>query len=143
MSFSKDLKKFSNKYEKKADLVVRKVVFDVGGRVVRRTPVGDPVYWKSPPPPGYVGGRARANWQHGMVLKTNELDKTDKNGSTTISSILRSIPADASGKVHFISNNVPYIIRLENGWSKQAPAGMAAVTVAEFDNIVSNSVRVT
>jgi hypothetical protein len=142
MSFTVDLRKFAKKYEKKADIVVKKVVFDIGSRVVRRTPVGDPVYWKSKPPPGYVGGRARANWQHGMTLKKNELNKIDKTGAVTIGGIWSSIPDNAAGKIHFLSNNVPYIHRLEGGtWSRQAPNGMVAVTITEFDNIVNTTAK--
>jgi hypothetical protein len=142
MSFTVDLKNFAKKYEKNADIVVKKVVFDIGARVVKRTPVGDPLYWKSPPPLGYVGGRARANWQHGLTLKKSELDKIDKTGAMTIGAILGSIPSDAAGKIHYLSNNVPYIHRLESGTlSQQAPNGMVAVTIAEFDNIVNTEAK--
>jgi hypothetical protein len=36
-----------------------------------------------------------------------------------------------------LANNVPYIVKLEYGHSKQAPAGMVRPTLAEFSNIVS------
>jgi len=32
----------------------------------------------------------------------------------------------------FIVNGLPYINRLENGWSQQAPNGMVAITLAEL-----------
>lgn len=35
------------------------------------------------------------------------------------------------GTEQVISNDVPYIVRLEFGWSKQAPEGMARITAAE------------
>lgn len=142
MSFTIDLRKFEGKTEKVMHLVAKKVTFDVGSRVVKRTPVGDPTYWQSPPPVGYVGGRARANWQHALNLNTTTFDKIDKSGAVTIGQILASIPDKAGGKVHYIFNNVPYILRLESGThSLQAPQGMAAVTVAEFDNIVSSTAK--
>jgi len=35
-----------------------------------------------------------------------------------------------------MENHVPYIQRLEDGYSTQAPAGMVKITVAEFEGIV-------
>jgi hypothetical protein len=54
------------------------------------------------------------------------------------------LPKDAAGKVHYITNNLPYAWRLEHGHSKQAPAGMVGLTVVEFAGIVdkaANDVR--
>jgi hypothetical protein len=34
----------------------------------------------------------------------------------------------------YIQNNLPYAMRLENGWSKQAPAGMIAITLNELQH---------
>jgi hypothetical protein len=39
--------------------------------------------------------------------------------------------------VFYITNNVPYIDRLERGSSKQQPSGMVRVTVLEFRPIVA------
>jgi hypothetical protein len=42
--------------------------------------------------------------------------------------------------VHFLTNNLPYALRLEYGWSKnQAPAGMVGLAVAEFQSIVRDA----
>lgn len=38
--------------------------------------------------------------------------------------------------VLWISNNLPYAVRLEYGWSKQAPSGMVRVTLLELGAIV-------
>lgn len=35
----------------------------------------------------------------------------------------------------YLQNNLPYALRLENGWSKQAPSGVLAMTVAELEMI--------
>ena len=40
----------------------------------------------------------------------------------------------------YITNNLPYIMRLEFGYSKQAPAGMARITVDRFQTIVNRVV---
>ncbi|MEB3419905.1 hypothetical protein ACFSDD_11035 [Salipiger marinus] len=35
----------------------------------------------------------------------------------------------------YLQNNLPYALRLENGWSAQAPSGVLAMTVAELEQI--------
>ncbi len=65
VSFTLQLKAFAEKAKGNADLVVRKVVLDIGTRVVLRSPVGDPDLWEGKAPKGYVGGRFRGNWQYG------------------------------------------------------------------------------
>ena len=44
-----------------------------------------------------------------------------------------------AGHVFYLVNNLPYIRRLEQGWSQQAPAGMVAVTVSEFQQTVARA----
>lgn len=137
MSLSSDIASFIKKCGGNADTVVRKTVLDIGRRLVERTPVGDADYWKSPPPKGYVGGHARANWSHSEGVRVvQEIDGVDASGSKSNDRIASSVSVNAAGKVHFIQNSVPYIERLEDGWSRQAPNGMVAVTAAEFSNIV-------
>ncbi len=137
MSFSVDIGKFIQKCTNNMDSVTRKTVLDIGTRLVERTPVGDGDYWKKPPPPGYVGGHARANWQHSVGAPVvSEVIGTDKAGTDTINHIMASIPAKAGGLVHFITNSVPYIEPLEDGHSRQAPNGMVGLTVTEFQGIV-------
>lgn len=111
----------------------------IGGQalrgLVRKTPVGNPSLWNPPrEPPDYIGGTARANWQVSFNHSPGDFDlsKTDKSGDATISSgiaKLNRVPAFVT--IH-ITNNVPYIVRLENGHSTRAPAGMLAVTIAEI-----------
>jgi hypothetical protein len=36
----------------------------------------------------------------------------------------------------YLTNNLPYIKKLEYGSSQQAPRGMARVTIADFERIV-------
>lgn len=37
----------------------------------------------------------------------------------------------------YLQNNLPYALRLENGWSRQAPGGVLAMTVSELEMIWS------
>lgn len=137
--FSLDLTKFAEKAKGNIDKVVRKVVLDLGEKVVERSPVGDPLHWKTKyPPPGYVGGRFRANWQHGIgVMPTTTFNTTDNVSMERIQSTL----AQGTGpNIHWLVNNVEYSIALENGHSwRQAPQGIVKLTVLEFPGIVSNA----
>ena len=143
MSFALDLKAFADKTTTTANLVVRKIVMDVGTALVMKSPVGDPTYWKNPPPKGYVGGRFRANWQYGsnaMNLTTTE--KIDKDGSSTISALVGAVDENAVGMKHYLTNSLPYAMRLEEGWSvRQAPSGMVGLTVLEYQPIVAAAAK--
>lgn len=140
MTFDLDISKFVSKTKGKADKVVRKIVLDIGRRVVERSPVGDATYWKSPPPPGYVGGRFRGNWQHGTVdMPRTVFDTVDDVSGERIAASVNNGEAFA---VHYIVNNLPYAIALENGHSRQAPpGGIVGLTVVEFGGIVREAAQ--
>ena len=137
-AFTESIKAFAKKADDKANRVVRKIIFDVSTAFVLKSPVGDPKYWKRPAPPGYVGGRFRANWQYGPgVINKTVTFNIDKNGGPTIQRIVGSVPERVLGQVHYITNSLPYAVPLEDGHSwRQAPRGIVAVTVLEFDPIV-------
>lgn len=139
--FSLDLSAWVKKAKGNMDQVVRKVVLDVGTRIVMRSPVGDGAYWASPPPPGYIGGRFRANWQYGeATAPKGDLPDIDRTGGKSIARIALGVKPNAAGKIHYLTNNLPYAMRLEMGWSKnQAPSGMVGVTVVEFQSIVRDA----
>lgn len=140
-TFALQISQFVEKAKANADAVVRKVVIDVAASVVDMSPVGDAALWASPPPPGYVGGRFRANWQLGEgSAPSSTLPDIDPSGSASKARILAALPPNAAGKVFYLVNNLPYSQKLEDGWSKQAPAGMVMLTVIKWNNIVENAV---
>jgi len=143
MSFASDLRRIAESTNRKADAVVRKIVIDIGTALVMKSPVGDADYWISPAPPGYVGGRFRANWQLGISsYDATTTENIDKSGGPTIGRITTKIPSQAAGEVYYITNSLPYAQRLEDGWSKrQAPKGMVKLTVLEFQPIVAAAAR--
>lgn len=160
MTFGLDLKKFADSTNEKANLVVRNVIFDVDSSLVYKSPVGNPELWAHNAtakrfndeardagssdrlpilaPAGYVGGRFRANWQYGVgTANLTTTAEIDPDGSDSIDRVNGSIDAVAAGKIHYLTNSLPYAQRLEDGWSKQAPAGMVMLTVVEFIPIVN------
>lgn len=138
--FALDIVAFTKHAKRAGDLVSRKVVLEVGSSLIEKSPVGDPDLWESPPPPGYVGGRFRANWQHGEgYMPSSQLPDIDPSGAATNARIMASVAPNAAGKIHFYVNNLPYAQRLEEGWSTQAPAGMVGLTVMQFQTYVNRA----
>jgi len=121
----------AQKYNRGIDEVVTDVAVGISQRVIERTPVGQPSTWQSPSsaPPGYVGGRARANWFPSIDSPSNDTTDSTSNES---GSRITSIKGQIAGNVYYLTNNLPYIRRLEyDNWSKQAPRGMVRVTLRE------------
>lgn len=88
---------------------------------------------------GYVGGRFRGNWQVTLGDPASEpIASIDPSGAITLAAGQDALKAVQVGVTIYLVNALPYAERLENGWSKQAPAGMVRVTVADFDGIVTD-----
>ena len=139
MTFALDLKRFAEKAGKRADMLVGGIVVALHAKIDERSPVGDAKYWKSPAPAGYVGGRFRGNWQLGIgSMPGGVLNRVDPDGGTVRAEIAAEVPSQASGKVYFIANNLPYAQRIEHGWSRQAPTGVVGLTVREFQSVVND-----
>lgn len=150
-NFTLDLRQFVEKTKRKQHIIVRKVLMDISIRLVERSPVGNPELWainrnrgqrKLRAPAGYVGGRFRGNWQYatrGAGVPSLPIDEIDPEGSKTLSRISTGIGTDPAGYIHVLVNNLPYAESLENGWSKQAPAGMVGLTVVEFEGLVKSA----
>jgi hypothetical protein len=87
---------------------------------------------------GYVGGHFRANWQLGVDEKpTGIIDGHDYEGKDEQEQA--KIPAKAAGHVYTYQNNLPYAVRLEEGYSGQAPEGMVGKTAVMFGGIVERA----
>lgn len=91
---------------------------------------------------GYVGGRFKGNWQVSInQVPVGETGRIDPSGTQTLAAGRAVAHTAIAGHTIYLQNNVPYAIALEYGWSKQAPAGMVRVTVAQFQHIVDQSAR--
>lgn len=103
-------------------IIIRKVALLALKGVVNKTPV--------------KSGRARSNWFVEVGSAGLEVSsEVDKSGNVSIARGDQVIGQYQNRKDFpdiVIYNNLPYIRRLENGYSKKAPAGMVAVTVAEL-----------
>ena len=128
MSFTLDLSKFAKKAVGRIDDVNRAAVMLAAQGLILKTPVDT--------------GRARANWVFGYgAPNTQTGEQVDKGGATTIGNIQAEVQSVKSGSVCYVTNSLPYIDRLEHGWSKQAPAGMIRTTFAELPDAVMSYIR--
>lgn len=132
---------FIEKTKANRDIVVQKVAMDMLSSLVMKSPVGNPDLWKSAPPPGYVGGRFRANWNVADgAPDESTTDTIDASGGATISGATQKILSFKIGGTWYLTNNLPYAQPLEYGHSTQAPAGMVRLTVAETDQFFTNAI---
>lgn len=145
MSFSADLEKFTRRARHRVEKTYRGTALAVLRGVVFRTPVGNPDIWQRPEsaPPGYVGGRARGNWQTNLNGMTPaDVDIIDASGGRAVSEGAAAIGRARVTDDIYLFNNVPYIGALEYGaHSRQAPAGMVRVTIAEFKRLAYGEAR--
>lgn len=107
--------------------------------VVYRSPVGDPDLWRRPAPPGYVGGQFRGNWDVavGLPIVSASPKHIDPSGTATVAAGSSRIATGTEGPPFhqiWVLNNLPYAVRLEEGWSTQAPGpgGIVEVTATEI-----------
>lgn len=110
--FGVDLERFGSGMEAKGDLILRKIVLDLMSAVVMDTPVDT--------------GRARGNWYPSINVPSDAKDDStvDPSGGGVVANIMGTASRANMGDAVWLSNNLPYILRLENGSSKQSPQGM-------------------
>lgn len=124
--FSRRIRERGRQVESGANRIKREVALIADREVVLETPVDT--------------GRARSNWIVSLtapILDEREpyapgerLGKSERsNAQAAIDQGAGRIVVAAPGQTIFISNNVSYIGRLNDGWSAQAPAGFVQTAV--------------
>lgn len=114
-SFENQLKQaYETKVVKNLEKTVRAVALVVDAELVRTTPVDT--------------GRARANWLPSLNVPDNrQIDGPASNKPP----IDQAIAAYKLADTILISNNLPYIRKLNEGSSQQAPAGFVDSALAK------------
>ena len=124
MSFSVDLSKAIEKAKGRTEIVVKKIALELFSNIIYKSPV--------------LTGRFLANWNCSIGspdLSTSQA--IDPSGSGAISKATSTVVSyTLNGQSVFLTNNLPYADRLENGWSKQAPNGMVRLSMMEIQNSV-------
>lgn len=122
MSFSKQLTAFVSGTQEKIDKTVKGATVTLATNVITETPVDS--------------GAARGNWQASVGQpKTGVLDRIGADAA--IAEVEATVPNEA-GSVVYLSNNLPYINKLEYGHSDQAPHGMVRTNAGDWPRIVEH-----
>ena len=110
----------------KGDLsrAVRAISLELYARILVRSPVDT--------------GRFRGNWSIGVGVVPRGADQPpDPTGAAALGEAPERLSGWRPGQTIHFRNNLPYSVRLEYGHSKQAPAGVVRVTLAEIGAISS------
>ena len=114
--FAGRIRVMGKRIEKNADAMTRKVALAVDSAVVIATPVDT--------------GRARSIWQVNLGgPASGTRDALDQTGQAAIAEGRTEIAKYKGGSAIHITNNLPYIGRLNDGWSAQAPSGFVEKAV--------------
>lgn len=127
VTFSADIAAFAKASGASLDETVRAVTIELFTGVITQTPVDT--------------GRARGNWQCTDATPAGDtIDRLDPTGSEAIAEIVAK--AGGVGSVTYLTNNLPYILPLEEGHSTQSPPyAMVRGNFARVQSIVEAKAR--
>lgn len=121
-SFLSSVESFSRKVEEETDQLVSTLFADLSAKVIEGTPVDT--------------GRSRGNWYPSKDAPSSAYDENyfDPTAAKAVDrAAVFSLGVKAGGIV-WLSSSVPYIDKLENGSSRQAPLGMVSVSLASVSS---------
>lgn len=115
--FAIDLKQFGKVTRRQASVIFRKIALELDSRIVLGTPVDT--------------GRARGNWFPSINAPSSKVDleAQDKSGTQALGALNSTVGGAQLGATVWMTNNLPYILPLENGHSRQAPEGMVDINL--------------
>lgn len=110
----------------KSEKLFKKVCFDLSNSIIMDTAVDK--------------GTARGNWQPDInSIQNDVLEIEDKSGNATVAKVASQTNNLKLGQYFTLTNNLPYILRLEYGWSKKSPQGMIGINAMRFQNFVNQA----
>ena len=129
MSWESDWKKIEQKIDRTLDQGIRATLFEVSTAIIKDTPADT--------------GRARGNWQASIGRGATGVVSVESKGSGQAKAIadVNQTVRVAVGDLYYLTNNLPYIERLEYGWSKQAPSGMVRKNMQNFNRLLVKNIR--
>lgn len=83
-------------------------------------------------------GRARGNWH--ISIGHPEPSVSETKTQTPLPSEGEKLKSSKAGDTIYIQNNLPYIVGLEYGRSRQAPQGMVRLTMQEVAQYVKDAI---
>lgn len=122
----KDLVTAIDNLSKFPEKVVRGTILGLAQKVIKRSPVDT--------------GRFRNNWQSSIGNPSpGRTETVDPSGSRAISAAASVSKSLDMGQAFYLTNNLPYAMKLEYGYSAQAPNGMVRITAAEFQSEINKA----
>jgi len=138
-NFGKQMQEIADKMGKRVEDVAEQSTKQLFSAVIEETPVGDPSTWKTKPPPGYVPGKAKANWMPSVGAPDTTVTESRESSVSRLS----QLDGNVAGNLVYLTNNVPYIYRLEKeGWSyQQRSPGWIERSVRSFESKLTTTIR--
>lgn len=126
MSFKSDMEWATRKITDAHNKIASTAALDLFASTIRDTPVD-------------LGG-ARGGWTTKAVVEpAKSPDRLDPTGELALAEMRANVPYGAGQEV-FMANTLPYIERLEYGYSKKAPQGMVRRNIARVQRIVDAAI---
>ena len=129
LSWDSDWKKIESKMARNLNQGIRATLFEVSTAIIKDTPADT--------------GRARGNWQASIgrgATKEIAVNNQRSGEAKAIAEVDQTVSV-AVGDLYYLTNNVPYIERLEFGWSKQAPSGMVRKNLQNFNRLLAKNIK--
>lgn len=99
---------------------VRQTVRKMGLKIINMSPVDT--------------GRFKESWRASINQPDLSLNESGAGLRPTVMSL-------KLGDTFYFTNNQPYALRLEFGWSQQAPRGMVRLTIADFQGELNRQIK--
>lgn len=129
--FDIDIRKFADNIGVDIALVAKKIAIDVFTDLINTTPVDT--------------GRARSNWiisiGDSSLLELPTSGALKSAAETQIGHGTAILGTYNGQQVIYITNGLPYIERLNEGWSHQAPAGFVEAAIAKNVKPIADAQR--
>ena len=129
MSWESDWKKIEQKIDRTLNQGIRATLFEVSTAIIKDTPADT--------------GRARGNWQASVGRGATgdvSVGSVRSGEAKAIAEVNQTVSA-AVGDLYYLTNNLPYIERLEFGHSKQAPGGMVRKNMQNFNRLFVKNLK--
>lgn len=124
MSFTKDLNRFVSNSKEKMSEVNKRASFRLATAIVIKSPVDT--------------GRFRSNWIGAFGSPSDRVLKTGR--SDPLKRLETYIGSRKFGSVFYFTNSLPYAVKLEYGYSQQAPNGMVRLSVRNWSRYVQEEI---
>ena len=141
MSFIKQFRKEREAHISALREITRVATIETINYAINKSPVANPDLWVwfNPTtqtyvdyvaykgyPEGMTAGRFRSNWFLSTIAPSQRETKEVKPKGALIQLLTEQVINSPYSSRYFLTNNLPYAERLDNGWSTQAPNGITA-----------------